>query len=177
MRKTLIFCLIGLFLGVGAVALIEFDPGYVLLSFADYTLETSIWVAALLLLVLYTIFYICYRVWKRFWGSRRSFSGWRKSRNAEQGGWCGDDSTSSEWPPLESHTSSAHRLPITFLSSGVGGMSPALQAFFHPVGHELRIRIGLWRRKLDSPGVRHPSCSASSTGCPGEGVAAAGRGS
>ncbi len=45
MRKLFIISLVALLLGVGVVALIEADPGYVLLSFGNYTLEASLWVA------------------------------------------------------------------------------------------------------------------------------------
>mgnify|MGYP000492362938 FL=1 len=53
MKRWFIICLIGLVATVGLVALIEYDPGYLLMSYGHWTLETSIWVAlALLILVL-----------------------------------------------------------------------------------------------------------------------------
>ena len=42
MRKLFVLILIALLLGVGIVAVIETDPGYVLLSYGNYTLETSL---------------------------------------------------------------------------------------------------------------------------------------
>ena len=51
MRKLFAITLVALLLGVGIVAVIETDPGYVLVSYANYTLETSLWVGLLLLLL------------------------------------------------------------------------------------------------------------------------------
>ena len=44
MRKIFVLILIALLLGVGVVAVIETDPGYVLVAYGNYTLETSLWV-------------------------------------------------------------------------------------------------------------------------------------
>ena len=49
MRKLFALVLIALLLGVGVVALIETDPGYLLLAYGDYTLESSLWVGVVLL--------------------------------------------------------------------------------------------------------------------------------
>ena len=50
MRTLFAFTLLALLLGVGAVALIETDPGYVLVAYGPYTVETSLWVGILLML-------------------------------------------------------------------------------------------------------------------------------
>jgi HemY protein len=52
MRKLFVVALVALLVGVGIVALIQTDPGYVLVSYGNYTLETSLWVGLLLLLLL-----------------------------------------------------------------------------------------------------------------------------
>ena len=50
MRRLFVFILLALLLGVGLVAVIETDPGYVLLAYGNYTFETSLWVGLLLLI-------------------------------------------------------------------------------------------------------------------------------
>ena len=85
MRKILTYSLIGLFLGVGIVALIEIDPGYVLIAYASYTVETSLWVATLVLALFTGLVYLIIRLWRKFWGSKRFYDGWRGSRKAKQG--------------------------------------------------------------------------------------------
>ena len=70
MRKLFAVTLFALLLGVGVIALIETDPGYVLVSYGSYTLETSLWVGLLLL-----------------FGGQRSLSSWfgtRKLRHASR---------------------------------------------------------------------------------------------
>ena len=44
MRKLFALVLIALLLGVGVVAVIETDPGYLLMAYGDYPLESSPWV-------------------------------------------------------------------------------------------------------------------------------------
>ena len=52
MRKLFAIALVALLVGVGIVALIETDPGYVLVSYGNWTLESSLWVGLLLLVLL-----------------------------------------------------------------------------------------------------------------------------
>lgn len=84
MRKVFIFCLLGLLLGVGIVALIEIDPGYVLVSFNNYTIETSFWVGLLCLAIFTTAIYLMLRLWRKFWGGKDSLTGWLGARKAGQ---------------------------------------------------------------------------------------------
>ncbi len=84
MRKIFVFCLIGLLLGVGIVALIEIDPGYVLLSFNNYTIETSFWVGLLCLAIFTTAIYLMLRLWRKFWGGKDSLTGWLGARKSRQ---------------------------------------------------------------------------------------------
>jgi HemY protein len=58
MRKLFAVVLFALLLGVGVVAVIETDPGYVLVSYGNYSLETSLWVGLLLILLLVLTVYL-----------------------------------------------------------------------------------------------------------------------
>lgn len=84
MRKIFVFCLIGLLLGVGLVALIEVDPGYVLMSFNNYTVEASFWVGLFCLGIFTTLIYLMLRLWRKFWGGKDSLTGWLGARKARQ---------------------------------------------------------------------------------------------
>jgi len=85
MRKLFILCLIALLAGVGIVALIEIDPGYVLLSYNNYTIETSLWVGLLCLAIFTGLIYLTVRLWRKFWGGKDSLTGWLGARKARQG--------------------------------------------------------------------------------------------
>jgi HemY protein len=85
MRKIFTYSLIGLLLGVGVVAAIEYDPGYVLLAFGNYTLETSLWVGLLLLLIFTLLVYLFVRLWRKLLGGKSSFTGWLSTRQMKQG--------------------------------------------------------------------------------------------
>jgi HemY protein len=69
MKRTFLLCLALLVATVGLVWLIEYDAGYVLLSYGQWTLETSIWIGigALLLLFLLSSLavYLTRKVFKR----------------------------------------------------------------------------------------------------------------
>ncbi len=87
MRKLFAIALVALLLGVGIVAVIETDPGYVLVSYANYTLEASLWVGLLLLLLLVLSLYLLLQL--AYWvvRGRRSLASWlgtRKARNAQR---------------------------------------------------------------------------------------------
>jgi HemY protein len=85
MRKLFAIVLIALLLGVGIVALIETDPGYVLLSYGNYTLEASLWVGLLLLMLAVVSLAVALRLVYRIIGGQRSLFSWmgaRKARNA-----------------------------------------------------------------------------------------------
>lgn len=85
MRKLFVLCLVALLMGVGIVALIEIDPGYVLLSYSNYTIETSLWVGLLCLAIFTAAIYLMIRVWRKFWGGKDSLTGWLGARKARQG--------------------------------------------------------------------------------------------
>jgi HemY protein len=85
MRRLFAIVLVALLLGVGVVALIETDPGYVLVAYGNYTLESSLWVGLLLLFALILVIYLAMRLVFRLIGSQRTLASWlgmRKSHHA-----------------------------------------------------------------------------------------------
>lgn len=87
MRRLFAVTLVALLLGVGVVAVIETDPGYVLVSFGRYTLETSLWVGLLLLVLLVLVLYWTVRLVYRLLSGQRLVMNWwgnRKSQAAQR---------------------------------------------------------------------------------------------
>lgn len=84
MRKTFALILIALLLGVGVVAIIETDPGYLLLAYGDYTLESSLWVGLGALILLTLLLYVLVALLRRLLGGHKRFSGWLGSRRTRQ---------------------------------------------------------------------------------------------
>lgn len=82
MPKIFAIILVALLLGVGVVALIETDPGYVLVAYGNYTLETSLWVGLLLLVVFTLLVYVLLRLVYRLLGGRDSLVSWLGTRQA-----------------------------------------------------------------------------------------------
>ena len=82
MRKIFAIVLVALLLGVGVVALIETDPGYVLVAYGNYTMETSLWVGLLLLLLLTFLIYALLRLVYRLVSGQRSLVNWFGTRQA-----------------------------------------------------------------------------------------------
>ena len=68
-------------MGVGIVAVIETDPGYVLVAYGNYTVETSLWVGIVLLGRLYPVD-LCavVRLIRRLLAGQNSLSSWLGSR-------------------------------------------------------------------------------------------------
>ncbi len=85
MKRLFIAVLATLLFAAALAAAIAYDPGYVLIAFGNYTLETTAWVAlALLLLILlamYGVIYVLHRSMRR--GSL--FSRWRSNWNERRG--------------------------------------------------------------------------------------------
>ena len=84
MRKLFALVLIALLLGVGVVALIETDPGYLLLAYGDYTLESSLWVGLVLLVLFTLLLYGLIALLRRIFGRQKSLSGWLGSRRSRR---------------------------------------------------------------------------------------------
>ena len=82
MRRLFALVLIALLLGVGIVAVIETDPGYVLVAYGNYTVETSLWVG-ILMLALFTLgVYLILRLFRRLLGGQESLASWIGGRRA-----------------------------------------------------------------------------------------------
>ena len=73
-----------LLLGVGVVAVIETDPGYLLLAYGDYTLESSLWVGLVLLVLFTLLLYALIALLRRIFGGQKSLSGWLGSRRTRR---------------------------------------------------------------------------------------------
>lgn len=82
MRRLFFLTLIALLLGVGVVAVIETDPGYVLVAYGNYTVETSLWVGLVLLLVFTLLIYLVVRLFRRLLAGQNSLSSWLGSRRS-----------------------------------------------------------------------------------------------
>jgi len=80
MRKIFVLVLFALLAGVGVVALIETDPGYILVSYGNYTLETSFWVGLLLLLLFTLLLYVAMRLVHKIVVGQHSLASWLGSR-------------------------------------------------------------------------------------------------
>ena len=85
MRKLFAFSLVGLFLGVAIVALIEIDPGYVLGAYGKYTVETSLWVGTLVLLLFSGLAYLLTRLVRKTLGGKNSIATWLGMRKSRKG--------------------------------------------------------------------------------------------
>lgn len=84
MRTLFALSLIALLLGVGVVAVIETDPGYVLLAYGNYTLETSLWVGLVLLVILMLLFHYLLRLLFGLLGGQRFLANWLGNRRSGQ---------------------------------------------------------------------------------------------
>jgi HemY protein len=84
MRRIFLFALIALLAGVGVVAVIETDPGYVLVSYGNYTLETSLWVGLLLFLLLTLLIYGAVRLVHALVAGQHSVANWLGTRQVRR---------------------------------------------------------------------------------------------
>ena len=84
MRRLFFLMLIALLAGVGVVAIIETDPGYVLVSYGNYTLETSLWVGLLLLFFFTLLVYAVVRLIRRLLAGQSSLVNWFGGRQAQR---------------------------------------------------------------------------------------------
>ncbi len=80
MKRFFIACLLVLVFSVLLVLAIEYDPGYLLLSYGHYTLESSIWVGLVVFLVLFALVYGFFSVIRRSINSRNALGKWFSSR-------------------------------------------------------------------------------------------------
>jgi len=85
MRRLFLLVLIVLLAAVGLIALIESDPGYVLISYGRTTVEMSLWVGLIMLFLLCLLSYGMFRLWRKFWTGRGVFAGWLQDRRLDKG--------------------------------------------------------------------------------------------
>ena len=76
MRRLFLVVLLSLLAAVGLVALIESDPGYILISYGLTTIETSLWVGLLLLVAFNLLFYVGLRLLRKLLATRGVIGDW-----------------------------------------------------------------------------------------------------
>jgi HemY protein len=79
-----VIALLALVAGVGIVALIETEPGYLLIAYAGYTVETSFWVGIVLIAVVVLALYALLRFLASLWSSPSSVLNWASARRLRQ---------------------------------------------------------------------------------------------
>ncbi|WP_430460655.1 heme biosynthesis HemY N-terminal domain-containing protein [Thalassolituus sp. LLYu03] len=84
MRVWLLFLALTLALGLIAGTLMSLDSGYVLVSWRQYTLETSLWIYLLITLVAMMGIYLLMRVSLVLLGSDWRFNEWRRQRRNQR---------------------------------------------------------------------------------------------
>ncbi|MFK7977846.1 MAG: heme biosynthesis HemY N-terminal domain-containing protein [Halioglobus sp.] len=84
MRRLFVLILMALLLGVGIVAIIETDPGYVMLAYGNNTLESSLWVGLLLLMAVALAVFFALRLFYRLLSGQRTFFSWIETRQHGQ---------------------------------------------------------------------------------------------
>lgn len=83
--KKLFFIFLILFLAVGLGFIIQHDPGYVLLAYDDWRIETSVWVGVILLILSFVLGYFSIRLLKHTSSLSNKWQNWgqgRKQRDA-----------------------------------------------------------------------------------------------
>lgn len=84
MRVWLLFMVLTLGLGLTAGTLMSLDSGYVLISWKQYTLETSLWVYLGLTLLVTFVIYVLLRFSLMALGSDWRFNEWRRQRRNQR---------------------------------------------------------------------------------------------
>lgn len=85
MKRLFIAVLATLLLAAVLAAAIAYDPGYVLIAFGNYTLETTVWVGVALLLVILLAMYGAILILHRGVRQGSIFSRWRNNWNERRG--------------------------------------------------------------------------------------------
>jgi len=84
MNRLFLLGLTALLLGVGAVALVKTDPGYLLIAYGGYTVESSVWVGLLLIAALVIALYTAVRFLHGVLASPGSMAFWVSARKRRQ---------------------------------------------------------------------------------------------
>lgn len=80
MMKRLFFYFLILFAAIWLGIKINKDPGYVLISYQQWSLETTLWFAILALLVFFLVFYLLIRIWRGSGVISNRFQSWLEQR-------------------------------------------------------------------------------------------------
>lgn len=84
MNRLFVIALLALLAGVGVVALIETEPGYLLIAYGGYTVESSFWVGILLIATAVLLLYAGLRFLARLLGSPGQILNWAGARRLRQ---------------------------------------------------------------------------------------------
>ncbi len=84
MRVLLLLSLLALLMGVFIISLIETEPGYVLIAIGGYTIESSVWFAIAVLILVLLIFYASLRLLRKLAVSHGSFKLWLEFRGSKR---------------------------------------------------------------------------------------------
>jgi HemY protein len=84
MGSLFVIALLALVAGVGIVALIETEPGYLLIAYGGYTVESSFWVGILLIAAVVLALYALLRFLHRLISSPASVLNWAGERRLRQ---------------------------------------------------------------------------------------------
>jgi HemY protein len=85
MKKLVVLICLFLLAGIGIGYLVSIDPGYVLFSWASYTLETSFWFFNILLVTACATIYFSFRFVLLLIGSEWRMKEWRSQRREKRG--------------------------------------------------------------------------------------------
>jgi HemY protein len=80
MKRTFIACLLVLMASVALVAAVEYDPGYLLLSYGHYTLESSVWVGMAVFLLAFVGVYGFFSLLRRLISGGGALGDWVSGR-------------------------------------------------------------------------------------------------
>ena len=80
MRRLLTFVVLAVVIGGAMGTLMSRDPGYVLITYADMSFETSLWFALLALIAIYFLLRLVIAVWTRLLRSGAGVANWRQDR-------------------------------------------------------------------------------------------------
>lgn len=84
MKRWFIAALIALVVGVGIVMAMQYDTGYLLISYGNYTLESSVWVGLAFFLLLFALVYGAFSALRRSIRGSRALRSWFSGRNSRR---------------------------------------------------------------------------------------------
>ncbi len=84
MKRSLIFALVVIILAGWLGTLIARDPGYVLIAYEDFSLQTSLWVLIALIVLITVAFYYTIRFVRAMFGAWSTFGIWQDNRRVKK---------------------------------------------------------------------------------------------